>query len=236
MNAEVSFNNVVKMELRKAILLYEGNPGCHRMSVTYGVVKDAKGLRLDNNPRVMELEDYEDLLRALHPEQSRKKVQYIPDNLLSICPNGTSLTWWTPSARRDLYFRIGKDNFFSVNAWCPALVMRAEKGKGFRLFALDRSERPTLDTVLYHAPFPQIGEHGGAHLCGVRRKPQYDCASIDKWISVFFDSAFTSMIGVKVRTEKREYQPFLDRMQRLKREPKWDQLLIPTKYTLETFL
>jgi len=111
-----------------------------------------------------------------------------PEGLL--CHDDFSATWFVPAARRPFRLRLEGDALETLTAVWPSLVLHTD-GDRLYLAALQGSERPTLDTALFHAPLWNIWD--STQVCvGDARIPGGDPVdAIPGWNAIVFDTAFS---------------------------------------------
>lgn len=106
--------------------------------------------------------------------------------------------WYTPPARRRLLFTksLGlKDGMYSV----PAMIWKADREE-LSIYALKQSDKPSLSTQLFHAPFFNI--HDGGNVCmgtvdiEIDRDTRLE-SFIKQWEDYFFGSKFSHTLGVR---------------------------------------
>ncbi len=111
--------------------------------------------------------------------------------------NGFAI-WHTPPERRKLVFvhSLGlKDGLYSL----PAMVWKANR-ESLQVFALKQSDKPTLSTQLYHAPFFNIHENGSVCMSTVEidiDRHTFLESFISAWEAYFFNSKFSHVLGVR---------------------------------------
>ncbi len=120
-----------------------------------------------------------------------------PSNLLYL-KNGQDgfAIWYTKPQTRNLYFKkeLGlKDGKYSI----PALVWKADK-TSLSLYAFIDNKKPTIKTMLYHAPWFNIHDRGNVCMGNVDIEIEDDCRLenfMRLWEAYFFNSKFSHVLG-----------------------------------------
>lgn len=103
------------------------------------------------------------------------------------------LLWWSPRSQRRLYFQTGSDKYLDSLSGglfpVPSMVWRWSAGQ-LRVWALEGNQRPSVDTLLYRAPYFNLTDN---HVClGSSKMPQNPTATDQSAVeSGFFSSSFT---------------------------------------------
>ena len=184
----------------KALLIYSNKQDYY----IEGYDVDDKGLMVNAHP--LSVEESRSLADALG-ESPELKSGFCggglhPEKLLHYDneKNGTVL-WYTPAQKTQLFFRADL-GISEGEAFVPPLLWRANRTELF-LWALKSDSRPTLETILYHAPFFNVYENGRVCLGNVKRNiPNKISLSefMALWEHYFFDSSFSHTLfdtGVK---------------------------------------
>lgn len=93
--------------------------------------------------------------------------------------------------RRNLI--VGTSNEQVISIVTPPLIWTG-CGTQYKLFALASTEWPTEQTMLYHAPFPNVFTNGGICWGDVGRPLGANVATIDTMLARFFESRFAAHI------------------------------------------
>lgn len=158
-----------------------GNPiNAHPLTV-----KEAKRLAKDLNV------ERQDASSFLKPEG------LMGTNILQVDPSyGGVVIWFTKATTKELYFveNLGIPN---GTASIPPLLWVANKEKVF-VFALKSGRRPTINTILHHAPFFNIYADGKVCMGTVDVKIKKSSSLkefTDAWESYFFGSYFSHLMN-----------------------------------------
>lgn len=118
----------------------------------------------------------------------------LPENVLYLDADQGRVIWHTPPQRRSLYF-IEPLTIPNGMANLPALLWIGTKTH-LTLFALLSSEKPTLNTHLYYAPFFNTNKQGGVCMgtvsVAIRQSSSLD-EFITAWEERFFYSYFSHL-------------------------------------------
>ncbi|SEK60448.1 PRTRC system protein B [Olivibacter domesticus] len=122
----------------------------------------------------------------------------LPPHVLRIEPMGTSYAlWYTPPQQVDLHF-VSDLGIPNGRASIPALLWKAEKKK-LTLHALaETTERPTLESSLYYAPFFNVKSSGAVCMGTVNINIRDTCKLeefMQLWERYFFASSFSHLMG-----------------------------------------
>lgn len=141
-------------------------------------IKD--GVICSTAPYPLDLRKCLDALEAVPDE----RLSWIPERVLAI--GRDEVVWWRPPEKdRELSWR-GEGGEVKLRRKIPGMVFMASDGS-LHVWKVKGESRPTEDTMLYPAPFPQVTE-GRVHLCGVSKTPQL--LDIVGWENVFLESTW----------------------------------------------
>jgi PRTRC genetic system protein B len=173
--------------LESAILLYSDRRGTAFATahpIVYG--KDGERPVLGAGRPV----DRQALLNAIAAleERTAPKAEFLPATVIGVSP--MAVTWWCPPAPRRVFFKCEEIGQRSAVVPHPGLVFQASN-MGFRVFALEGSERPSADTALFEPPYFNTWDWGKICIGTAHVPSRVDVASIAGWEAGFFDSAFT---------------------------------------------
>lgn len=179
------------LKLEHAMLIYRGASGA--ALATVHEVEQIDGEPVIGAGRAMTPRSALALARALLKRAAHGG--FLPANVLFVA--GDLILWWLKPAMRHVAFHVserdapllgGVERGDSVPQ--PGLVFAAS-GQEWRVWAVKGSQRPTLATPLFQAPFFNVDAKG--HICqGSVPKPDGTTAEkIDAWNDAFFRSYFT---------------------------------------------
>ena len=139
------------------------------------------------------------LAKILTVEKEKKKNflrlnGLLPENVLYLDAERGQVIWYTPPQRRNLYF-IQSLTIPNGIANLPALIWLATKNH-LVLFALGSTDKPTIDTPLFYAPFFNTNKQGGVCMgtvsVGIRQSNTLN-EFIAAWEESFFNSYFSHL-------------------------------------------
>ncbi len=130
------------------------------------------------------LEDLVHVFRAQH----KPMLRFLPDHLIATDLESCSV-WWRPGARASLSLRTNSETVF-VNVPLPGLVLASQKDRALSVVAVKSDERPGKDTLLFHAPLPNVSEQGAVCL-GSTELAVFDPLSEETPWNAFWGSAFS---------------------------------------------
>lgn len=133
------------------------------------------------------------------PENNHRFLQpegLFPSNLLYVKSTREGFALWhTPPQVVPLFFKEGL-GIPSGSASVPALVWKATK-HDLRIFSLKDSEKPSLKSCLYHAPFFNLYKDGTVCMGTVNVSIQEHASLetfIKNWENYFFNSYFSHLL------------------------------------------
>lgn len=138
----------------------------------------------------------ESLRAQLLAEDKRQTLNYIPPGVVAV--NTNACAWFVPAQQRVMRFSVSGDR--SLNALDgrtfpqPPLVM-VTNGPRLSVFALERDERPTLDTPLLLAPYYNVSDSGDVCLGSTKHPTGGSLADTAGWETSFYESFFTHRNG-----------------------------------------
>lgn len=182
-----------QLELTSAVLMYRSRAS-HVYATVHPIEVD------ENQPFARSLgagvpltkEALADFARAV--DVATAYAGFVPDNLLYTSPN--TIAWWTPEAVRPTWFKTGNNaagNHIGDRqgrAAHPALVF-VVTSRGWYVFALKESARPSPQTQLYHSPHMNVWKGGGICTGNVDLPPAVSASAIAEYEAAFFRSHFT---------------------------------------------
>lgn len=149
-------------------------------------------------------------LLAQQANNGRKhEVEILPAHVL--VASESLLAWWVPAGKRYMSFDIdmhgdlpGRKRLQGVSAELPVpplvFAIRRDRSaggsfEGIYVYALLEDNRPVADTVLYRAPFLNVG-HDGDICWGNGEKPRgKSVKDTAAWEAMFFSSVFSHYNG-----------------------------------------
>lgn len=179
------------LKLEQAVLIYRGASGA--ALATVHEVEQIDGEPVIGAGRAMTPRSALALARALLKRAAHGG--FLPDNVLFVA--GDLILWWLKPAMRHFAFHVSERDAPLLGGIergeavpHPGLVFAAS-GQEWRVWAVKGSQRPTLATPLFQAPFFNVDAKG--HICqGSVPKPDGTTAEkIDSWNDAFFRSYFT---------------------------------------------
>lgn len=129
---------------------------------------------------------------AVLAKQLTLNVDFLPENVLSI--SADHMVWWMPACERNVFFKNRELGTRGAKVPHPPLLFSVVKGSWY-VFALNKNERPKLETALFHAPYFNV--YDSSAICvGSAATPKGIAAdAIPQWEAAFFDSEFTHTNG-----------------------------------------
>jgi PRTRC genetic system protein B len=142
---------------------------------------------------------------ALAACMPQRQLGYLPEAVLYA--DHDMVIWWRPAGRHTVFVSANNSaDTKPLEVDHPPLVFVA-KGGTLAVFALLENKRPLPDTVLMHAPYPNVYETGAICMGNARLPMQPTPQNIHDYEKAFMDSRFTHLTGA--RTEDR-YKGGLD--------------------------
>lgn len=140
----------------------------------------------------------EDLIVALEGSQ-KERVALLDDRVLA--KTGTAIVWYRKSTRTTFRF-LQKEAVVEVECEVPSLIFCASAGK-LNVVAYKGNKKPTSDTRLYRAPFPNVSSSGSMCLGSNKLDHFVSESMLDFVEELFFESEFTyELDGNCLRTIK----------------------------------
>ena len=177
--------------LEQAILIYRAQHGEDRFGSSavfasqHDVLEEAGSLRLAPGRNLTTAQ-----VQALVEGFWRTKTSFIPEHVLAITPQ--VMAWWVPTQARALYFAATDPFLEQLSGHVfpqPTLVFIAARRR-LQVFALEVNARPAPETRLFIAPY--WNTMGGNVCLGSTALPDVlDPLETDRWVTGFFQSAFT---------------------------------------------
>lgn len=184
----VRFSGTEEFKLTKAILVYAGSDNkagcatvhdiytdkCGKPTILAGVAATAKSVAA---------------IAALLTRQV-KTGGFLPPTVLSVGID--SLVWWVPPAKSRIFFDCeefgGKR---SAETPHPGLIFRVSGAREWSVFAVKGKDRPTLDSLIYIAPYFNTYADGAICTGNVTIPSGSAAGKASAWEKAFFDSYFT---------------------------------------------
>lgn len=202
----VSDNNAAGVQLQQAILLYGATS--HSGSISYATIHPVDTAEGDASPviragRPVDKVALREVVAGLL-DASRVRSGVLPDNILSIGPD--FVVWWERPCERTYYFdcRRGPEGSDAASVgkragkgFVPGLVFVA-KNQSMMVFAVKGSERPTLDTPLFHAPLMNVWVDGRVCTGSMPLPDSTMAESVATWSRSFWESNFSHPNHAKV--------------------------------------
>lgn len=118
----------------------------------------------------------------------------LPANVIMWDGLGKRVAWWVESGRRRIWFspkRRPEMRHVSRNrVMHPPLLLIADPGH-LQVYALAENQRPTANTQLFQAPYPNVYDTGGVCAGGVAWPRTLDLERLADWEQAWFDSEGT---------------------------------------------
>ena len=179
------------LRLSDAILIYQN--GEQAAATLHQVQEDPRRrapVILPGTP--IERKNFIEIAQRLSGTQMTNRRQLLDASLL--IADADLLCWYRPSHRRTIFFKTKSAELDALNgaeALHPALLFVARLPSDLYVYALGADHRPTLDTVLFRAPYFNI--YAGAHLCegNFKLPDHFRPDGIPHWEKAFFDTSFS---------------------------------------------
>jgi PRTRC genetic system protein B len=186
MQIHVSIGQNHRFELREALLVY----GDRQTSFVtrHQVAASEKGSPTLGPAQPLTVAFIESLVRSLSGSSA---AEVLPENILA--KGDQMIAWWTPGQRRQMFYENSEDKAAHLNGGTfpqPPLVWHVSRGN-LTIRALSQSKRPDAKTKLAVAPFWNLSDDGRVCTGSMRRPDGAAVATIPKWETGFYESAFT---------------------------------------------
>ncbi len=232
---ETAFSDNVKMELTKALLLYEG--GNRSYATTHVIVKGPKGSLSIGEGTPVNV----GMLSVLMEKLGRNTAVggFIPPHILSA--GFDSLVWWTKPANRRVFFKttekvIGERSEVTPH---PGLIFGINSSGKWAVYAVRGGDRPQEDTPLYQAPYFNVWNTGNICRGTVDLPESISTEDTARWEENFFASNFTHPnVHQSMKLVKRKSGPYRFWKSVLdgKYETFPENALVPANITLKDFI
>ena len=183
-----------KYKLKKAVLIYQSSNGVlctlNNISVSGKTCMVENGIPI-NGTTLQKL-----FKEIKNPNSGKAKfLQWHDERILASV--GKNTLWYVPSKRREIFFSCDNKKLMAISGkmfYYPAMIFFTN-GKKLYVYCLSSDERPTIDTILYEAPFWNVSTTGRVCL------PHIDAGNhtIDEWEAIFFKSAFSHPGGARLK-------------------------------------
>lgn len=177
----------------KALLFYKSKTDDYYVE-SYDM--DSSGRAINAHP--LSLAECQKLSDGLDNSDSLKQSYLkgkglFPENLLYLNSEKSGFALWhTPAKKVNLFFKADlgiADGMGNI----PAMLWLASRDT-LQVWALKSDERPTSNSVLYHAPFFNVYDSGAVCMGNVKKQIHNDCSLsefISLWEKFFFNSTFS---------------------------------------------
>jgi PRTRC genetic system protein B len=186
MQINVSIGQNHRFELREALLIY-GNRQTSFVT-RHQVAASEKGPPTLGPAQPLTIAFIESLVRSLSGPSA---AEVLPENILA--KGDQMIAWWTPARRRQMFYENSEDKAVHLNGKTfpqPPLVWRVSRGN-LNIRALSENKRPDAKAKLALAPFWNLSDDGRVCTGSMRRPDGASVATISKWETGFYESAFT---------------------------------------------
>ena len=173
--------------LYSALLLYSARDGSCYATVHSVAAERQSGRPVIGAGRPLSRRALIDALVQLD-RNAAPRAEFLPGNVLGV--TSAAVTWWTPPARRRVFFQCRTVGERSAVVPHPGLVFQAGAG-GFRVFAVKGNARPEAGTALFEPPYFNTWDHGQICIGSARVPRRIEVSAIAGWEEGFFTSAFT---------------------------------------------
>jgi PRTRC genetic system protein B len=141
---------------------------------------------------ILDEESRSQIEQVITNKPNKDKFELLPDNLIG--KSDSMVLLYSDKSIREFWITVnGLDK--KIKAHVPSLVFKVSKRGKISVAAYKGSGRPSLDTILYNAPFGNINDAG--HLCIGGNVLKWPIQSLDDVVNMFFGSPFNEiqMIG-----------------------------------------
>lgn len=206
MDTSLHFTNATHVsKLKAAILLYVEQDKSHanmwqgrEADYTAATIHPVVNNEIQSG-RPLGKKELESTLHSLQARQNRERVvsHFIPEHVFAL--GEKLMAWWMPSRIDRIWFHPSDRHQEDVDAltkisgekvYHPPLVFIARPGKTVDVYALAKSERPSMDTVLFKAPYWNISDRGGLCVGGAVMPRELGVSRTADYEKGFFASNF----------------------------------------------
>lgn len=175
-----------EMQLRRAILLYEGYQSSF---ATVHKVSQNNGVPVLDVGEAMSLASLASIAMSLGTSAHIGK--FLRPEILSVGMN--SVVWWIKPDFRRVWFNCSNNKTIGVESAetpHPGLVMAVVSDRWY-VFAVKGDTRPEADTLLYQAPYFNVWTNGLICTGSTQVPEDVSASNIASWETAFFSSAFS---------------------------------------------
>ena len=187
-SVEVSLGRQSKVELAKAVLLYqEGRHQGDAFATVHEVTGVEEGQPALAPGQLLTVEGLREIHKALYRAQ---RLEVLPQHVLAVGPE--RLVWFEPARGRVMFFQSGDACLNGLSGQSfpqpPLLFIAGERS--LKVFALGDNERPIGSSPVFTAPYYNTTA-GGVCLGSMPLPPTLSVHDTDAYSDAFFHSAFT---------------------------------------------
>ena len=187
-SVDVSLGRQSKVELTKAVLLYqEGRHQGDAFATVHEVTGVEKGEPALAPGQLLTVEGLREIHRALYRVQ---RLEVLPQHVLAASPE--RLVWFEPARSRVMFFTAADAYLDSLSGGSfpqpPLLFIASERS--LKVFALGDNKRPTGSSPVFTAPYYNTTT-GGVCLGSMPLTSALSVHDTDAYADAFFHSAFT---------------------------------------------
>lgn len=187
-SVDVSLGRQSKVELAKAVLLYQER-SCQ--GDAFATVHEVTGVEAGQPAlapgQLLTVEGLRELHRALYRVQ---RLEVLPQHVLAASPE--RLVWFEPARSRVMFFTAADAYLNSLSGGSfpqPPLVFIAGE-RSLKVFALEENERPTGSSPVFTAPYYNTDQRGVC-IGSMPLPTELSVYDTDTYSDAFFHSAFT---------------------------------------------
>ena len=187
-SVEVSLGRQSKVELTKAVLLYQES--LHQGDA-FATVHEVTGVE-EGQPalapgQLLTVEGLREIHRALYRAQ---RLEVLPPHMLAASPE--RLVWFEPARSRVMFFQSSDAclNGFSGQSFPQPPLLFIAGERSLKVFALGGNERPTGSSPVFTAPYYNTTS-SGVCLGSMPLPSALSVHDTDAYSEAFFRSAFT---------------------------------------------
>jgi PRTRC genetic system protein B len=187
-SVDVSLGRQTKVELAKAVLLYqEGRHQGDAFATVHEVTGVEEGQPALAPGQLLTVEGLREIHKALYRVQ---RLEVLPPHVLAASPD--RLVWFEPARSRVMFFTATDDYLNGLSGRSfpqpPLLFIAGERS--LKVFALGEDERPTGSSHVFTAPYYNTTT-GGVCIGSMPLPTALSVHDIDSYSDAFFHSAFT---------------------------------------------